>query len=364
MLFHVPGVDQDAVEVWSITTPDGGAGAAAWMDQVGQPWGRNGDMVVGKVWMTSWSHTQDEAFGVADWWQSIWCLFLIWLLAVWFRWRQQMKTAAWLNALNARAMHQQCTTKPEPWHNAWADHTNHMYTQNHRHHAIHSTHLRNSTPFGNTSILWTRSVACHAWRPKTRGPWDSGIDSPGEDSPCSHRCPQVQRHKVQEVVQIYQAFLRNIRVSRESWFGPGVNLRFWEKFSKRFLKPPNNLETKEMWRGASICQSSNTTSTQACFSEVPQEELPFTFLAMFYSPLALYSASLSRFLPANIHHSTYACIYTIIEMSTYYILYTIPPTGKPVFCCTAPRHTSTTKHSTDCWQADMYACAVVPSWLS
>ena len=66
-----------------------------------------------------------------------------------------------------------------------------------------------------------------------------------EDSPCSHRCPQVQRHKVQEVVQIYQAFLRNILVSRASSFGPGVNLRFLEKFSKRFLKPLNNLEQRK-----------------------------------------------------------------------------------------------------------------------
>lgn len=128
-------------------------------------------------------------------------------------------------------MHQQCTTKPEPWHNAWSDHTNHMYTQNHRHHAIHSTQFFEiQRHLVNTSIIWTRSVACHAWRPKTWGPggfrhlihrvrihhhrW------------CPFRVPQVQLHKVQEVVQIYQAFLRNIRVSRESSFGPGVNLSF------------------------------------------------------------------------------------------------------------------------------------------
>ena len=205
-------------------------------------------------------------------------------------------------------------------------------------------------------------LPCHAWRPKTRGPGDSG------------RCTDVRIHHV--VIGVPRCSVTRCRRSSKStrhFFGiyscPGrahlgqvSTSGFWRSFPKDF-ETTKQFGTKEMWRGASICQSSNTTSTQACFSEVPQEELPFTFLAMFYSPSALYSASLSRFLPANIHHSIYACIYIMIEMSTYYILYTIPPTGKPVFCCTAPRHTSTTKHSTDCWQADMYACAVVPSWL-
>ena len=169
-----------------------------------------------------------------------------------------------------------------------------------------------------------------------------------EDSPCSHRCPQVQRHKVQEVVQIYQAFLRNILVSRASSFGPGVNLRFLEKFSKRFLKPLNNLEQRKCEEELQYVKARTQHPPKPASQKCRKRSCLSPFLLMFYSPSALYSASLSRFLPANIHHSIYACIYIMIEMSTYYILYTIPPTGKPVFCCTAPRHTSTTKHSTDC----------------
>lgn len=284
--FHFPGVDQDAVEVWSITTPDGGAGAAAWMDQVGQPWGRNGDMVVAKYeWRLGLGVISkmkrlelligDNSFDV--------CLSF----GSWpfysdedSRWGQQYGVAAWQWSSDwMRLMHAQCTSNAPPSHSHDTMHEQTIpttCTHNHRHHAIHSTHLRNSTPFGK-HIHPLNSECClpclKAQNTGSRGfsHWFTGW---GFTS-------QVQLHKVQEVVQIYQAFLRNIRVSRESWFGPGVDLRFLEKFSKRFLETTNNFETKEMWRGASICQSSNTTSTQACFSEVPQEELPFTFLAMF-----------------------------------------------------------------------------------
>ena len=148
-------------------------------------------------------------------------------------------------------MHAQCTSNAPPSHSHDTMHEQTIpttCTHNHRHHAIHSTHLRNSTPFGK-HIHPLNSECClpclKAQKTGSRGFRHWFTDVRIHHHGCPFRVPQVQLHKVQEVVQIYQAFLRNIRVSRESSFGPGVHLRFLEKFSKRFGETTKNLKQRK-----------------------------------------------------------------------------------------------------------------------
>ena len=67
---------------------------------------------------------------------------------------------------------------------------------------------------------------------------------------------QVQLHKVQEVVQIYQAFLRNILVSRESSFGPGGNLSLADRSFQQIWKP------QKTWNKGNVKRSFNMSELE------------------------------------------------------------------------------------------------------